>query len=50
MNVKKNYAQIEKELLPIVSAFEKYNLLYGQKVLVENDHKCLTLIVQKLIW
>ena len=45
-----NYAQIEKELLAIVFAFEKFhNLLYGHTVLVESDHKPLTSIVQKPI-
>lgn len=45
-----NYAQIEKELLAIVFAFEKYhNLVYGHKVLIESDHKPLLAIVQKPI-
>ena len=36
------YAQIEKELLSVLLALERFNVYtYGVKVLVENDHKPL---------
>ena len=42
------YAQIEKELLAIVFAMEKFETyLYGRKVLVESDHKPLEAIFKK---
>ena len=42
------YAQIEKELLAIVFAMEKFETyLYGRKVLVEFDHKPLEAISKK---
>ena len=43
-----NYVQIEKEILSIVFACEHFNdFLYGQRFLVENDHKPLKDIFQK---
>ena len=42
------YPQIEKELLAIVFAVEKFETyLYGRKVLVESDHKPLEAIFKK---
>ena len=42
------YAQIEKELLAVVFAFEKFNqYTYGRSVEVETDHKPLVSIVTK---
>ena len=42
------YAQIEKELLAIVFAMEKFETYpYGRKVLVESDHKPLEAIFKK---
>ena len=42
------YPQIEKELLAIVFAVEKFKTyLYGRKVLVESDHKPLEAIFKK---
>ena len=42
------YAQIKKELLAVVFAFEKFNLYtYGRCVEVETDHKPLVSIVKK---
>ncbi|GFT36785.1 uncharacterized protein K02A2.6 [Nephila pilipes] len=47
-NSKKNYAQIEKELLVIVFSFEKYhNFVYGRKDAIQSDHKLLMAIVKK---
>ena len=43
-----NYVQIEKEILSTVFACEHFNaFLYGQRFLVENDHKPLKDIFQK---
>ena len=43
-----NYDQIEKEILSIVFACEHFNdFLYGQRFLVENNHKPLKDIFQK---
>ena len=43
-----NYAQIEKEILSIVFACERFNdFLYSQCLLVENNHKPLKDIFQK---
>ena len=42
------YAQIEKELLAVVFAFEKFNqYTYGRCIEVETDHKPLVSIVKK---
>ena len=47
-DTERNYAQIEKELLAIVFAAEKFNqYTYGRKVFVESDHKPLEVIYQK---
>ncbi|KAI5720179.1 hypothetical protein M8J77_003057 [Diaphorina citri] len=46
----KMYAQIEKELLAIVFAVEKFHqFVYGHKVIVFTDHKPLTTILKKNI-
>lgn len=43
-----NYAQIEKEMLAMVFAVQKYhNFVYGKKFLIQTDHKPLTNIVTK---
>lgn len=43
-----NYAQIEKEMLAIVFAVQKYhNFVYGKRFVVQSDHKPLTSIVNK---
>lgn len=43
-----NYAQIEKELLSVCFAMEKFhNLIYGLKISVFNDHKPLVYILNK---
>ena len=43
-----NYAQIEKELLAVVSAAKKFHrYIYGRKVKVESDHKPLEVICRK---
>ena len=42
------YAQIEKELLSVVFALERFHqFTYGQHILVENDHRPLEQIVKK---
>ena len=42
------YAQIEKELLAVVFALERFNqYIYGKQVEVESDHKPLEIIVKK---
>jgi hypothetical protein len=42
------YAQIEKELLAIVFACEKFHqYIFGKKVQVETDHKPLVSIFKK---
>ena len=47
-DTERNYAQIEKELLAILSGAEKFNqYTYGRKVLVDSDHKPLEVIYQK---
>jgi ABC-type phosphate transport system substrate-binding protein len=44
-DAEKNYAQIEKELLAVLFACEKFNqYIYGKKVLVQTDHKPLEAI------
>ncbi|XP_056013214.1 uncharacterized protein K02A2.6-like [Ostrea edulis] len=41
-DAEKNYAQIKKELLAVLFACEKFNpYIYGEKVLVQTDHKPL---------
>ena len=45
------YAQIEKELLAIVFAVEKFHqYIYGSEVIVQSDHKPLENIFKKLIY
>ena len=45
-----NYAQIEKELLTVVFAMERFHqYTYGRDVIVENDHKPLEIINKKAI-
>ena len=47
-DAERRYAQIEKELLAAVFAFEKFNqYTYGRCVEVETDHKPLVSIVKK---
>ena len=42
------YAQIEKELLVVVFAFQKFHqYMYGKEAHVESDHKLLEMIVKK---
>jgi hypothetical protein len=49
-NTQKWYAQIEKELLAIVFACEKFRqFIYGKSVTVETDHKPLVSIFNKLL-
>ena len=49
-NAEKNYAQIERELLAIVYACEKFNqFLYGQPIFIKSDHKPLEAIIRKPI-
>ena len=44
----KNYAQVEKELLSIVHACERFDqYLFGREVTVETDHKPLEAIIKK---
>ena len=44
----RNYAQIEKELLPIVFAAEKFDkYIYARNVRVQSDHKPLETIFSK---
>jgi len=46
----RNYAQIEKELLAIVFACEKFShYVYGRKTIVQSDHKPLEAIFRKPI-
>ena len=43
-----NYAQIEKELLAVVSAVDKFHTyIYGRHVIIETDHKPLEAICKK---
>ena len=45
-----NYSQLEKQILSIVFACERFNaFLYGQDFLVLNDHKPLQALFQKPI-
>ena len=47
-DAEKNYAQIEKELLAVLFACEKFNqYIYGKKVSVQTDHKPLEAIKSK---
>ena len=47
----RNYAQIEKELLAIAFACERFhNYIYGLNVLVETDHKPLISIFKKSLY
>lgn len=47
-DTEKNYAQIEKEMLAIVYALEKYHhYVYGREVIIHTDHKPLVNITQK---
>lgn len=49
-DTEQRYAQIEKELLAIVFAAEKFHhYIYGNDVLVQSDHKPLQTIVKKSI-
>jgi hypothetical protein len=44
----KNYVQIEKELLSIVFACQKFHqYIYGKKIIIENDYKPLESILKK---
>ena len=46
----RKYAQIEKEMLAIVGGCEKFDqYIYGQRVIVETDHKPLVSIYKKTI-
>ena len=46
----RQYAQIEKEMLAIVSGCKKFDqYIYGHKVTIETDHKPLVSISQKPI-
>ena len=46
--IQTRYAQIEKELLPIIFGCEKFHdYIYGRQVNVETDHKPLETIFQK---
>ena len=47
-STEQRYAQIEKEALAIVFALERFHqYTYGQKVIVESDHKPLEVIIKK---
>ena len=44
------YAQIEKELLAVLLTLERFNhYTYGNKILVENDHKPLRIVLKKFL-
>ena len=50
-SAEQNYAQIEKELLAIVFACNKFfQYVYGRKTTVQTDHKPLEAIVNKPLW
>ena len=45
-----SYAQIEKELLAIVFALDRFHTyIYGKRITVETDHKPLISIVKKAL-
>lgn len=47
-NAEQNYAQIEKELLAIVFACERFHqFVYGNDIIVQSDHKPLEAIMRK---
>lgn len=47
--VQQSYSQIEKQLLAVLFACEKfYHYVYGKHVVVETDHKPLISIVKNL--
>lgn len=47
-SAEQHYAQIEKELLAIVYACERYNqFVYGKEIMVQSDHKPLEAIMTK---
>ncbi|WP_459615472.1 RNase H-like domain-containing protein, partial [Enterobacter hormaechei] len=47
-DAQRNYATIEKELLAVVFAFEKFiSYLVGSKVIVHTDHVALKYLMQK---
>ncbi|KAL5479802.1 hypothetical protein EMCRGX_G023380 [Ephydatia muelleri] len=49
-DTEQRYAQIEKELLAVVFAFEKFNqYVYGRTVSVQSDHKPLESILKKTL-
>ena len=49
-HTEQNYAQIEKELLAVVFAMEKFgHYTYGRHIVVESDHKPLQAILKKPI-
>ena len=49
-DTEKNYAQIEKELLAVVFALDKFDqYVYGRQVIVKTDHKPLLPIMKKAI-
>ena len=44
----KNYAVIEKELLAVPFGYERFHqYVYGNKILIESDHKTLESIMKK---
>jgi hypothetical protein len=49
-NAETNYAQIEKEMLSVVYALQKFDyFVKGKKVTVQNDHKPLEIISKKTL-
>lgn len=47
-NAQRNYGQIEKEFLAILSAFQRFHhYIYGREVIVQMDHKPLVAISDK---
>lgn len=50
MSTQRNYAQIEKEMLAIITGCEKFHqYIYGCRVIVETDHTPLENILRKLM-